>query len=559
MASAKDKENDIVFLPLGGVGEIGMNLGLYGFGPEGNRKWLIVDCGVSFAGPELPGIDLVMPDIKFLEDEVNNIVGMVITHAHEDHYGAILHLWPFLKVPVYATAFTAGLLAAKTESEPGAEEVPVTVVRQGERHTIGPFDVEFVAMAHSIPEPCALAIRTPAGLVLHTGDWKIDRSPGIGQPIDLDRLAELGREGVMALVCDSTNAVRDGVSPSEADVAAELTKVIGQAKHRVAVTTFASNVARIRAIARAAAANERDVVVVGRSMHRAIEVANELEYMDDLPAFHDEEAYGYLPRDKVVLLCTGSQGENRAALARIAAGDHRNIALAQGDMVIFSSRTIPGNEKEVGAVLNNLADKDVEIVTDKDALVHVSGHPRRGELEQLYKLVQPKVVLPVHGEPLHLAAHAAFAKEQGVPEVIRGKNGDVIRLVAGRAAIIDEAPFGILVKDGRILDDPEVTGVKERRKLSFAGAAIITLVVNRAGELLDDPHAVLLGLPDTDDDGEPMEDNVKKAVIGAVTSIPKARRKDKDLIAEAARRAARSEILDVWGKKTLCKVVVTRL
>lgn len=559
MASAKDKENDIVFLPLGGVGEIGMNLGLYGFGPEGNRKWLIVDCGVSFAGPELPGIDLVMPDIKFLEDEVNNIAGMVITHAHEDHYGAILHLWPFLKVPVYATAFTAGLLAAKTESEPGAEEVPVTVVRQGERHTIGPFDVEFVAMAHSIPEPCALAIRTPAGLVLHTGDWKIDTSPGIGKPIDLDRLAELGREGVMALVCDSTNAVRDGVSPSEADVAAELTKVIGRAKHRVAVTTFASNVARIRAIARAAAANERDVVVVGRSMHRAIEVANELEYMDDLPAFHDEEAYGYLPRDKVVLLCTGSQGENRAALARIAAGDHRNIALAQGDMVIFSSRTIPGNEKEVGAVLNNLADKDVEIVTDKDALVHVSGHPRRGELEQLYKLVQPKVVLPVHGEPLHLAAHAAFAKEQGVPEVIRGKNGDIIRLAAGRAAIIDEAPFGILVKDGRILDDPEVTGVKERRKLSFAGAAIITLVVNRSGELLDDPTAVLLGLPDTDDDGEPMEDIVQKAVIGAVTSIPKARRKDKDLIAEAVRRAARSEILDVWGKKTLCKVVVTRL
>ncbi|WP_420414901.1 ribonuclease J [Roseibium sp.] len=558
MASAKDK-NDIVFLPLGGVGEIGMNLGLYGYGPEGNRTWLIVDCGVSFAGPELPGIDLIMPDIKFLEDEVDNIAGMVITHAHEDHYGAILHLWPFLKVPIYATAFTAGLLAAKTESEPGAEEVPVTVVRQGERHQIGPFDVEFVAMAHSIPEPCALAIRTSAGMVLHTGDWKIDKSPGIGHPIDLDRLAELGREGVMALVCDSTNAVRDGVSPSEADVAAELTKVLAGAKNRVAVTTFASNVARIRAIAVAAKANNRDVVVVGRSMHRAIEVASELEYLDGLPAFHDEEAFGYLPRDKAVLLCTGSQGENRAALARIATGDHRNIALTKGDMVIFSSRTIPGNEKDVGAVLNNLADKDIEIVTDKDALVHVSGHPRRGELKQLYKLVQPKVVLPVHGEPLHLAAHAAFAKEQGVPEVIRGKNGDIIRLVAGRAAVIDEAPFGILVKDGSILDDPEVTGVRERRKLSYAGAAIITLVVNRSGELLDDPHAVLLGLPDTDDEGEPMEEIVTKAVVGAVTSIPKARRKDKDLIAEAARRAARAEILNVWGKKTLCKVVVTRL
>ncbi|MBO6895318.1 MAG: ribonuclease J [Roseibium sp.] len=559
MASAQNNKNDIVFLPLGGVGEIGMNLGLYGYGPEDDRTWLIVDCGVSFAGPELPGIDLVLPDIKFLEEEVDNIAGMVITHAHEDHYGGILHLWPYLKVPVYATAFTAGLLAAKAESEPGAEEVPVTVVKQGERHKIGPFDVEFVAMAHSIPEPCALAIRTPAGMVLHTGDWKIDPTPGVGLPIDVDRLAALGREGVMALVCDSTNAVRDGVSPSEADVAEALKDVMAAAKHRIAVTTFASNVARIRAISLAAAANDRDVVVVGRSMRRVIEVSAELGYLEGLKPFHDEEAFGYLPREKVVLLCTGSQGENRAALARIAAGDHRNIALSKGDMVIFSSRTIPGNEKAVGEVLNNLADKDAQIVTDKDALVHVSGHPRRGELEQLYKLVEPKVVLPVHGEPLHLSAHAAFAKEQGVPEVVRGKNGDIIRLVAGKAGIIDEAPSGILVKDGHILDDPEVTGVRERRKLSFAGAAVVALVVNRSGDLLDDPDVTLLGLPDTDDDGEPMEDIVTKAVIGAVTSIPKARRKDKNLVGEAARRAARSEILDVWGKKTLCKVMVTQL
>lgn len=559
MASANKNKNEIVFLPLGGVGEIGMNLGLYGYGPEHDRTWLIVDCGVSFAGPDLPGIDVVLPDIKFLEDEVDNIAGMVITHAHEDHYGGILHLWPFLKVPVYATAFTAGLLAAKAESEPGAEEVPVTIVKQGERHEIGPFDVEFVAMAHSIPEPCALAIRTPAGLVLHTGDWKIDPTPGVGLPIDLDRLAEIGREGVMALVCDSTNAVRDGISPSERDVAAELKKVIAGAKQRVAVTTFASNVARIRAVAEAAAANGRDVVIVGRSMHRVIAVASELGYMDGLPQFHDEEAFGYLPRNKTVLLCTGSQGESRAALARIAAGDHRNVALSRDDTVIFSSRTIPGNEKAVAEVLNNLADNDINIVTDKDALVHVSGHPRRGELEQLYKVLNPKVVLPVHGEPLHLAAHAAFAKEQGVPEVVRGKNGDIIRLNEGRAAVIDEAPSGILVKDGSVLDDPEVTGVKERRKLSFAGAAIVALVVNRAGDLLSDPDVALMGLPDTDDDGEPMEDIVIKAVIGAVTSIPKARRKDKDLVGEAARRAARSEILDVWGKKTLCKVMVTQL
>ncbi|MBO6755573.1 MAG: ribonuclease J [Roseibium sp.] len=559
MPRAKNGTHDLVFLPLGGVGEIGMNLGLYGFGPENDRSWLIVDCGVTFAGPELPGIDVVVPDIKFLEDEVDNIVGMVITHAHEDHYGAVIHLWPFLKVPIYATPFTAGLLAAKVDSESLEEDIPVTVVRQGDRIDIGPFDVEFVAMAHSIPEPCALAIRTVAGMVLHTGDWKVDLTPGVGDPIDLKRLEELGREGVMALVCDSTNAVRDGVSPSEADVAAELKQIMASSKKRIAVTTFASNVARIRAIAEAAQHAGRDVVVVGRSMHRMIDVASELGYLDGLKAFHDEEAYGYLPREKVVLLCTGSQGESRAALARIAAGDHRNIALSNGDLVIFSSRTIPGNEKAVIEVMNNLADADVDVITDGDALVHVSGHPRRGELEQVYQRVQPKVVVPVHGEPMHLAAHARFAKSQGVGEVIRAKDGDVVRLNAGSAGVIDEAPHGILVKDGTILDDPEVTGVRERRKLSFAGSAVVALVVNRAGDLLDDPQIALAGLPDTDDDGEPMEDIVEKAVVGAVTSIPKARRKDKDLIAEAARRAARAAVLDVWGKKTLCKVLVTRL
>lgn len=555
MASAKE----IVFLPLGGVGEIGMNLALYGFGEGKKRKWLMVDCGVSFAGPDLPGIDLVFPDITFLEEEADNILGMVITHAHEDHYGAIAHLWPFLRVPVYATPFTAGLLEAKIESEPGAEEVPVTIVNQGDRIDIGPFNVEFVAMTHSIPEPCALAIRTEAGLVLHTGDWKIDPTPGVGKSIDLERLAELGREGVMALVCDSTNAIRNGKSPSEADVARELTEVMKKAKNRIAVTTFASNVARIKAIALAAKACDRDVVVVGRSMHRVIDVAGELGYLDGLSTFHDEEAFGYLPREKAVLLCTGSQGEPRAALSRIAAGDHRHIAFSQGDTVIFSSRTIPGNEKAVGAVLNNLADLGTHIVTDADALVHVSGHPRRGELEELYKLVQPKVVVPVHGEPLHLAAHADFARGMGVKEVVRARNGNMVRLNAGSAGVIKEVTSGLMVKDGDILDDPEVTGVKERRKLAYAGALVVSLVVNKAGELYGDPEMALMGLPDCDDDGEPMENIVAKAVVGAVVSIPKARRKDNDLIAEAARRAARAAVLDVWGKKTHCQVLVSRI
>ncbi|WP_150524855.1 ribonuclease J [Roseibium sediminis] len=559
MAKAKIKKNELVFLPLGGVGEIGMNLALYGIGPEDDRSWLIVDCGVSFAGPDLPGVDLVLPDIRFLEEEVDNIVGMVITHAHEDHYGGIIHLWPHLRVPIYATPFTAGLLESKREMDSGDLDIPVTVVRQGDRLSIGPFDVEFVAMAHSIPEPCALAIRTSAGMVLHTGDWKVDHTPGIGLPIDMKRLEELGQEGVMALVCDSTNAIREGVSPSEAAVAVELKKVISAAKHRVAVTTFASNVARIRSIAEATQAAGRDLVVVGRSMHRVIEVATELGYLDGLKPFHDEEAYGYLPREKVVLLCTGSQGEARAAMARIAAGDHRNIAFSKGDTVIFSSRTIPGNEKAVIDVMNNLAEDDVTIITDRDALVHVSGHPRRGELEQLYKIVKPKVVVPVHGEPMHLSAHAEFAGNMGVREVVRASNGDIVRLNEGSAGIIDEAPFGIWVKDGHILDDPETTGVKERRKLSFAGAAVVSLVVNRAGELLDDPQVVLMGIPEEDEDGDPIEAIVIKEIIGAVTSIPKARRRDKDVIGESARRAARAAILDVWGKKTLCKVVVSQV
>lgn len=551
--------NEIVFLPLGGVGEIGMNLGLYGYGPEDDRTWLVVDVGVTFAGPELPGIDLVLPDISFLESEKNRIAGIVITHAHEDHYGGLVHLWPLLRAPVYATPFTAGLIEAKVEGEPGAEEIPVTVVQQGQRLNIGPFDVEFVAMSHSIPEPCALALRFKEGMVLHTGDWKIDLKPGLGLPIDLKRLEELGQEGVTALVCDSTNAYREGFSPSESDVAEELTRILKEAKHRVAVTTFSSNVARIRAVAEAAAAADRNLVVVGRSMRRVIEVAGELGYLDDLPPFLDEDSYGFLPREKTVLLCTGSQGEERAALARIAAGEHRNIALTKGDMVIFSARTIPGNEKEVGAVVNGLAKIGVQIVTDRDALVHVSGHPRRGELAELYKLVQPKVVVPVHGEPFHLAAHGAFAQSQGIRSVVIAGNGDIIRLFPGKAEVIDEAPFGLTVVDGNVMGDPEVTGVKERRKLAFAGALVVSVVMNRTGDLMDDPGVALFGIPETDTEGDPMDEIVRKAVTGAISGIPKARRKDSDLVSEAVRRAARASVTSVWGKKTLCKVLVTRV
>ncbi|WP_306028879.1 ribonuclease J [Stappia sp. MMSF_3263] len=552
-------KEELVFVALGGLGEIGMNMALYGYGPARDRRWLMVDCGVTFAGPELPGVDIVVPDTRFIEENLDRLDGIVITHAHEDHYGAIVHLWPKLKAPLYMTAFTAGLLEAKASSEPGVGKIPVTVVEQGGRINAGPFEVEFVAMSHSIPEPCALAIRTPAGTVVHSGDWKIDPTPGVGKPIDTERLAEIGREGVQALICDSTNAVRDGVSPSEMDVAADLTKVIRKAKRRVAVTTFASNVARIRSIALAAKAADRDVVVMGRSMHRAIEVSRELGYLDDLPAFLSEDAYGYLPPERVVLLLTGSQGEERAALARIASGDHRNVALSKGDLVIFSSRTIPGNEKAVGAILNKLAEAEVEIVTDRDALVHVSGHPRRGELTQLYDLLKPQGLIPAHGEAVHLKAHRDLALQYGIKNTLIARNGDVVRLAPGKLAVIDDLPTGIAVKDGLIFGDPEETGVHERRKLSFAGAIVVSVVIDAKGTVIGEPLAALFGLPDVDENGDDLEDIVIDEVVAALDSIPKNRRKDADLVAEAARRAARAAIRDCWGKKPLTEALVVRV
>src|SRR6185503_15337305 len=390
---------ELLFAPLGGVGEIGMNLALYGIGEGPKRQWIAVDLGVSFAGDDLPGVDLIMPDIAFLIAERRNLAGLVLTHAHEDHFGALLDLWPRLRVPVFATPFTASLFVAKRQGEPGAPDVPVNVVPLGGRFTLGPFDIELVSVSHSIPESNALIIRTPLGTVLHTGDWKLDPTPIIGPPTDEAKLRALGDEGCLALIGDSTNAVREGRSPSEMDVAKTLRELIGAAKGRVAVTTFASNVARMRGVAEAAAAAGREVVVVGRAMARVEQVARETGYLDGIKDFRSVEAYGYLPHDKVVALCTGSQGEPRAALARISEDQHPDVTLSRGDLVIFSARAIPGNEKAIGRVLNGLIEQGIEIITDRTHLVHVSGHPRRDELRELISWVKPNILVPAHGEP----------------------------------------------------------------------------------------------------------------------------------------------------------------
>ncbi|WP_170149515.1 ribonuclease J [Rhodoplanes roseus] len=551
------KADELVYAPLGGVGEIGMNLSVYGYGRERKKAWIAVDLGVSFGGGEdLPGVDLVMPDIRFLLEERKNLLGLILTHGHEDHFGAIIDLWPRLKLPIYATPFTAALFEAKREAEPGAPEIPVTVVPVGGRIKLGPFDVEFVSMSHSFPESNALIITTPLGKVLHTGDWKLDPTPVVGPPTDEARLRRLGEEGCLALVGDSTNSVREGRSPSETEVGKTLAKLIAESPQRVAITTFASHVARLRSIAEAARACGREVVVVGRAMERVVQVARETGHLDGVPDFRSAQTYGYLPRDKVVALCTGSQGEPRAALARIASDSHPEIGLAKGDRVIFSSRTIPGNEKAVNKIVNGLIAQGVEVLTERNHLVHVSGHPRRDELAELYGWVKPQILIPVHGEPLHLAEHAALARKLGVPNVVGCRNGDLVRIAPGAPGIVDEVPQGRLYKDGNLIIEAEARTVADRRRLGFVGVVAVALAIDETGLLVSEPEVTLIGVPDHDGRGRSFADQAAATAVETVEHLPRARRRDPDSVAEAVRRAVRGGIAASWGKKPLCLVHV---
>ena len=551
------RPDELTFAPLGGVGEIGMNLSIYGLGNRNQRSWLAVDLGVSFGDEEhLPGIDLIMLDIRFLEKERKNLMGLVLTHAHEDHFGAIIDLWPKLQCPIYATKFSAALFEAKCASERNPPKIPVTVVPSGGRINLGPFTVEFIPVAHSIPESHALAIHTSAGTVLHTGDWKIDPTPIIGLPTDERRLRELGDAGVLALVGDSTNAVREGRSPSETEVAATIAKLVKAAKGRVAVTTFASNVARLKAVADAAKAADREVVVVGRAMERVVQVARETGYLDGVQNFRGADYYGHFPPDKVLALCTGSQGEARAALARIANNDHPQVTLNKGDSVIFSSRTIPGNEKAVGAIINGLVSQGIEVITDRTDLVHVSGHPRRDELRDMISWVRPQILIPVHGEPLHLSEHAKLARTAGVPKVLTIRNGDLVKLGPGDPGIIEQLPSGRLYKDGNILEESKSRAVVERRRMGFAGCAFVAIAMTDKGELADDPEVDLVGIPEKNRAGEVIDEIVFDTVVSTVENLPRARRRDADATAESVRRAVRAVINEQWGKKPICLVHV---
>jgi ribonuclease J len=552
-------QEELVFVALGGLGEIGMNCALYGFGTKTRRKWILIDLGLSFAGPELPGIDLVMPDLRFVESIRRDLLGLILTHAHEDHVGAIADLWPRLGCPVYGSRFTKGLLQTRRLSEPGAHEIEITEVRAGDRITLGPFGVEFVNVAHSIPESMALAITTPAGTVIHSGDWKIDPTPMVGEPTDWQRLQALGDAGVLALICDSTNVLREGESPSERDVAASLKDLIATAPHRVAVTTFASNVARIRAVGEAALATGRKVVVVGRALERVIDVAGECGYLEGLPDFLPQDAFRDTARSKLVALVTGSQGEPRAALARIATSDHPDVTLSPGDRVIFSSRTIPGNERPVGAIINGLIGQGVEVVTDRTHLVHVSGHPRRAELVKMYRWTRPKIAIPAHGELLHLSEHAAFARAQGVPQALVARNGDLVQIGGDGAAVIDETVHGRLLKDGDFLVPSADEQIEQRRRLAFAGVVSVALAIGGKGHVAGDPDVMYAGLPAKDRSGRPMDDIIDKAIFATIDGLPRAKLRDPDTLANALERAIRSAVGAAWGKKPLVHVLVVEV
>jgi ribonuclease J len=547
-------EKGLYFVPLGGSGEIGMNLNLYAY----RGQWLMLDCGVTFGEEEHAGVDVIMPDPAFIVERKDRLLGIVATHAHEDHIGAIPYLWPQLQCPIWATPFTASLLRAKLEEAGLAGKVPITVVPMSGRFTIGPFDLELVTLTHSIPEPNAVAIRTPVGTVLHTGDWKLDPDPLIGDVTDEAALVRIGDEGVIAMVGDSTNAMVDGHSGSEAELREALTELIGRYTGRVAVACFASNVARLSTIAHAAQAHGRDVALIGRSLWRIDKAARENGYLADVPRFLSEDEAGYVPADRILLICTGSQGEPRAALNRIAREDHPHIVLEEGDVVIFSSRIIPGNDKAIARLQNALVRLGVEIITTDDHFVHVSGHPCRAELVRMYQMVRPRVAIPVHGEARHLQAHAQLAMECQVSDALIIENGDAIRIDAQGATLAGQVPSGRIASDGRRLLPMTGSTLQQRRRVGNQGALVATLVVDRGGALAAPPQISLIGLVEAQDSDD-MQAKLRDAATAAVESLPKAMRRDDAQVKDAANRALRKAVNERIGKRALIDVQLVRL
>ena len=555
-------DSELVFVPLGGAGQIGMNMYLYGHGRGKDRRYIMVDCGVSFGDMEnSPGIELVMPDPAFIAQRRKQLVGIFLTHAHEDHIGALGRLWPRLEAPVYARPFTALHIKRKFE-EAGLSQKPIKVVDGLGPIEAGPFKVRFQPVTHSIPETSAFVIDTPAGRIVHTADFKVDPEPTMGAPFDHKAFEAIGAEGVQALVADSTNVFLEGHGGSESEVLSPLADAIRSCKGAVAATTFASNVARLRGLAQAASQSGRAVVLVGRAMHRMIEAAVETGQLKDFPSITSEDEAKRIPSEHVFYLTTGSQGEGRAALARIANGSHPTVRLGPGDAVIFSSKTIPGNEAGVIKVWNQLSERGVRVIEENTpgltGRIHVSGHARRADLEDVYKAVKPRLSVPMHGEHRHLVEHAAFAGSLGVP-AIPAPNGTVLDISGEKPEVIDEVETGLLYLDGETLVGAMDGVVRSRLRLARQGLVICVLVVDEEGDLVADPEIRVIGGPDTADDWPaPLEEMLWESVDDSVEGLPRKKRSDADL-EDAAAKAIRRIAARRWGKKPQVQVIVTRL
>ena len=548
-------EDALWYLSLGGSGEIGMNMSLYGTG----GKWLMVDCGITFGDENTPGVEIIMPDIGFIAERRDDLVGMVITHGHEDHIGAIEHLWSQLQCPIYTTKFTAELIRNKlSRADAIRNKVRIIELPLNGGFELGPFKAEFVSVTHSVPEANMLVIETQHGKVLHTGDWKFDPDPIVGTVTNDKRLKELGGEDLMAVVGDSTNALIEGHSGSERSVYNEFQTLFGTIKGRIVVSCFSSNVARMKSIVEAAKKHDRYVTLVGRSMWRNAEVAEECGYLPEFNDFLSENEAMLSPRDKIVFICTGCQAEPRSALWRIAMSDHPEVDLDPGDTVIFSSRDIPGNEKQISKLQNRLIERRLNIITSDDAYVHVSGHPAQEELTQLYQWTRPRLVIPVHGETRHQMEHARIATECQVPATLIPTNGQIIRLGPGIHEVVTEVPFGRIGMDGKVLRRLDHEAAKDRKKMSYNGAVAVTIVIDKGGRVLQDPQVSLMGLVD-DNLSDTWAGDIVAVVLDAIESMPKSTRTDDNAVRHIAAQSVRRMMQETHGKKPVTEVHVVRV
>jgi len=490
------KKEEFIFCPLGGSGEIGMNMNLFAYGNPENRKWIIVDIGVTFADDTIPGIDLIYPDPSFIVDKKDDLIGLILTHAHEDHIGAIAHIWPKLQCNIYATPFTSVLIKEKFKEKKIDVGNKLKVVELNGKIDLNPFKIEFVTLTHSILEPNGLCIGTPAGKVLHTGDWKCDPNPLIGKKINDKKLKEIGEEGVLAMICDSTNVFSPGRAGSEMDVRKSLLKVMEKLQKRIIVTSFASNVARMESIFYCAKKTGRQISLVGRSMHRIYNAAKQCGYLSSVIDPVDPRDAKKMSREKIVYLCTGSQGEPNGAMTRISNYIHPDVLIEAGDTVIFSSKIIPGNEKKLAKLHNQLVRNDIGVISEDNEFVHVSGHPNRDDLKDMYNWVKPKSVIPVHGEHRHMIEHIKFAKEMKVPHPVQVENGDIVQLYPGeKPKVTDKAPVGRIFVDGNISIGEESQSLKDRKNISYNGFIEITILINNKGSLAKKPIISFKGIP----------------------------------------------------------------